>query len=423
MTNVLGARYVRIAFAVLLLAIAAWTFSPYLAYRISSSAFINSEVVRIKAPIPGRLADNLPYTGEYISETSNLALIKAASSDRRQLVDLQAQKSAASERAQFDQKQLSELATADAALEKQLTDYKIGTAKRIELEIAEAKAEKSGCHAEEEQRRLIGQRLQGLVSAGGTSEFKLAEALAEQASTATKCAMLDPKLDRLNAELASVQTGTYIRDGTNDVPYSQQQRDRLFLRRQELEADNQQQTSKAAQLALAIEEEQRRLEYLSQYNLKLPADYVVWSVPASPGSAVIEGQTVLDLASCDHRFVAVELPEHEFEHIKAGDQAAVRLVGSEDWKYGQIRQVRGSAAREEGRLLAAQVPGPTPGNITVEVTLPPATDTSQSTSYCGIGRLAEVRFSRERPAILDRISDLWKSLFDGSATTAKVARQ
>src|SRR5262249_14857955 len=151
--------------------------------------------VRIKAPIPGRLADNLPYTGEYISETSNLALIKSASSDRRQLVDLETQKSAASERAQFDQKQLAEVATANAALEKQLADYKAGMAKRIGLEIAEAEAEKSGCHAEEEQRRVIGARLQGLVSSGGTSEFKLAEALAQQASTATKCAMLDPKLD------------------------------------------------------------------------------------------------------------------------------------------------------------------------------------------------------------------------------------
>lgn len=423
MTRLLGARYVRISFAVFLLALAAWTFSPYLAYRISSSAFINSEVVRVKAPIPGILADNLPYTGEYIGETSNLALIKSASSDRRQLVDLQAQRDAAKARSELDQKQIAEVAAADAALGKQLSDYKAGMAKRIGLEIAEAKAEKSGCHAEEEQRRLIGERLQGFVSSGGTSEFKLAQALAEQAATATKCAMLGPKLDRLNAELGSIQSGTYIRDGASDVPYSQQQRDRLFLRRQELEADLQQQTSKVAQLALAIDEEQSRIKYLGQYNLTLPADFVVWSVPASPGSAVTEGQTLLDLASCDHRFVAVELPEREFENIKAGDQAAVRLVGSEDWKYGQIRQMRGSAALEQGRLLAAQVPVPTPGNITVEVSLPPATDTSRSTSYCGIGRLAEVRFNRERPALFDRVSDLWRSLFDRPPAGTKVARQ
>jgi hypothetical protein len=423
MSTVLGARYVRIAFAILLLAIAAWSISPYLAYRISSGAFINSEVVRVKAPIPGRLADSLPYTGEFIGQASSLTLITSPSSDRRQLLDLQSQKIAATERASFDQSQLVQVTKADAELEKRLADYQANVVTRIGFEIAEAEAEKAGCHAEEAQRSEIGTRLQGLVNSGASSEFKLAQALAELQLTATKCAMVDPKLDRLKAELASIQKGIYIRDGSSDVPYSQQQRDRLFLRGQELEADIQQQTSRATELASAVKEEQRRLDYFGQYDLKLPADHVVWSVPASPGSAVIEGQTVLDLADCEHRFVAVELPEREFEHIKPGEEAAVRLVGSDEWLSGHIRQVRGSAALDDGRLLAAQVPVPTPGNITVEVTLPPDKEASRSTSYCGIGRLAEVRFNRERPAFVDRVSDFIKSVFNRSTPAEKVARQ
>jgi multidrug resistance efflux pump len=207
------------------------------------------------------------------------------------------------------------------------------------------------------------------------------------------------------------------------VPYTQQQRDRLYLRRQELETDAQQQSSRATQLAIGIEEERRRVDYLRQYDIKLPPDYVVWSVPASPGSAVTEGQTVLDLADCDRRFVAVELPEREFEHIKAGDRAAVRLIGSDEWKYGEIRQVRGSAAHDDGRLLAAQIPVPTQSNITVEVSLPPDSAGPRGTSFCGIGRLAEVRFNRERPAILDRVSDYVRSFFNGPLPSSKVARQ
>jgi hypothetical protein len=139
--------------------------------------------------------------------------------------------------------------------------------------------------------------------------------------------------------------------------------------------------------------------------LALPAHHVVWSVVASPGSTVVEGQLVLDLADCRHRFVAVELPEREFERIKAGDRAAVRLIGGDAWSSGHVRQVRGSAARADERLLAAQVPKPVTGSITIEIGLPDDAGSGDYNGFCGIGRLAEVRFPRtgwELPALVSR---------------------
>jgi hypothetical protein len=133
---------------------------------------------------------------------------------------------------------------------------------------------------------------------------------------------------------------------------------------------------------------------LDNYRPARPAGHVVWSTTASPGSAVTEGQTILDLADCEHRFVAVELPERDFEQIKTGDVAAVRLVGSTEWREGRVRQIRGSAARADDRLFAAQIPSPGPAAITVEVSLPPDDAQGGGANFCGIGRLAEVRFPR-----------------------------
>jgi hypothetical protein len=59
-----------------------------------------------------------------------------------------------------------------------------------------------------------------------------------------------------------------------------------------------------------------------------------------------------------------------------------------------VRQIRGSAARADDRLFAAQIPSPGPATITVEVSLPPDDVRSDGTNLCGIGRLAEVRFPR-----------------------------
>ena len=126
---------------------------------------------------------------------------------------------------------------------------------------------------------------------------------------------------------------------------------------------------------------------------------------------------MLDLASCNHRFVAVELPERDFEQTLAGETAAVRLIGSDEWRQGIVRQVRGSAARTDDRLLAAQVPVPNPGSITVEIALPPQEPSTQQNSFCNIGRLAEVRFTR-RLDYLNAVSPQLRQFFTGKSETA-----
>jgi multidrug efflux pump subunit AcrA (membrane-fusion protein) len=248
--------------------------------------------------------------------------------------------------------------------------------------------------------------MEQLVSLGVASDIRAAEARASEEAASARCAMAQARLARLQVELEAARTGIFLRDGANDVPYSQQQRDRLLLRRQDLEAQQLEESSRSAKIATEIEMERERVERLSRFDLFLPGGHVVWAVAASPGSTVTEGQTVLDLANCGERFVAVELPEREFEEITGGDTAAVRLIGSHEWHAGTVRQMRGSAARADDRLLAAQVPIPNPGNITVEVALASHASPARQNSFCDIGRLAEVRFTRR----LGPIADLGRSL-------------
>ena len=289
-------------------------------------------------------------------------------------------------------------------LSKRMDAYRAGMIKRISYEIDEAQAERTGCLAEAHQRRDVGLRMEQLAKSGSTSQIRAAEALALQEAITTKCGMAEARLLRLKTELKSARDGVVLRDGANDVPYSQQQRDRLVLRRQELETEELQESSRAVQFAMQIEEERNRLKRVGQFDLSLPKDHVVWSVAASPGSTVTEGQTILDLADCDHRFVAVDLPEREFEKTKPGDPANVRLIGSDEWLHGVVRQVRGSAARADDRLLAAQVSAPGPGSITVEVALTQDASPAGRNSFCNIGRLAEVRFQRGSFAVIEHLS-------------------
>jgi multidrug resistance efflux pump len=396
-------RITRVALALMLIALSAWAFFPYITYRIAPSAFVNAELLRVAAPIAGRLTQDLPRKGDFVEQPVTLSLIDSRSRDRRHLLDLDRQYAVAKEQAALARKQLEEIAAADGVLAQRMDAYREGMITRLGHEIAESEAERTGCLAEARQRQDVGSRMEQLVKNGTASPIRSAEAQAVQEATSTRCDMADARWQRLQSELESAKNGVFLRDGANDVPYSQQQRDRLLLRRQELETQVLENSARASQMETEIAEERELLDRLGHADLSLPQAHVVWSVSASPGSAVTEGQTLLDLADCSHRFVAVELPERDFELIKAGDPAYVRLIGGDDWKQGEVRQVRGSAARADDRLLAALVAGPNAGSITVEIGLPQDEALADRNNFCNIGRLAEVRFERARFGLLERL--------------------
>src|SRR6516164_4965085 len=384
-------RLVRILLALALIAVGAWAFLPHLAYRIAPTAFVNSELVRVTAPIAGHLSPDLPRRGEIIDRSMTVNLVEALSSDRRHLLDLEQQSAVAKDRAELAKRQLADIDAADGDLRTRIESYRSGTIQRLDQEVVEAQAEKAACLAENEQRRDVRLRMEQLVKSGYTSQIRSAEAFATQEANAGRCEMADARIQRLKVERDSARNGIFLANGASDAPYSQQQRDRLALRRQELETEILQQTSIAKQLTAEVAEERSRLDRIGHSDVLLPADHVVWSVLASPGSTVTEGQTILDLADCTRRFVVVDLPEREFERIKPNAPAEVRLFGGDEWRQGKVRQVIGSAARTDDRLLAAQVPHPTASSITVEVELPQDTEAGHS-GFCNISRLAEVRF-------------------------------
>jgi multidrug resistance efflux pump len=412
-------RRARLLLAVVLIGVSAWAFFPHVAYRIAPTAYVNAELVRVAAPMAGRLSADLPRKGDMIEHTVTVNLTETIAPDRRHFLDLEQQGTVAQDRAGLAKRQLAEVAKLDGELEIRMNLYQSGMVERIGREIAEAEAEKTGCLAEVSQRRDVGSRMEQLAKSGYASQIRTSEAFATQEANVTRCEMANAKLERLRIERNSAQAGVFLRDGANDVPYSQQQRDRLVLRRQELETEMLQQLSRQAQIAAELVGERNQLEQTGHSDLLLRADHVVWSVSASPGSSVTLGQTILDLADCAHRFVVVDLPEREFEQVKAGDTAAIRLVGSDDWKQGKIRQVMGSAARSDDRLLAAQiVRSVSSSSISVEVELPQDESEAERNSFCSIGRMAEVRFQRTGFGFADRLFRALAGLTSGDGPRA-----
>src|SRR5882672_1135182 len=151
------------------------------------------------------------------------------------------------------------------------------------------------------------------------------------------------------------------------------------------------------------------VESLAHYDMNLPGGHIVWSVLASPGSAVVEGQTIMELADCRNPFVAVQFPERELASISVGDIASIRLVGETEWRSGKVRRVRGSAARSDEMLLAAAVPDPKDHDIVVDISMLQDARPMEVSRGCNIGRLAEVRLERHALALVSWFLMPWNN--------------
>ncbi len=160
---------VRVSLACTLLLVSAWAFFPHIAYRIAPVAFVNAELMRVTAPIPGRLAPDLPRKGDTIDHAMTVNLVDTLSLDRRHLFDLEQQVAVAKDRAELARRQLDEIALVDRELEIRTNNYQDGMTARLGKEIVEAEAERAGCLAEVSQRRDIEARMGELVKSGYAS--------------------------------------------------------------------------------------------------------------------------------------------------------------------------------------------------------------------------------------------------------------
>ena len=164
--TIISARPTRIVLALVLIALSIWAFAPYVAYHVSSSAFINAEMMRVTAPISGYLSQDLPRKGKFIDHPERLTLIKSYATDRGHLFDLERQQSGAKGQAELAEKQLGEIASLDRELAKRMQAYRDGMIKRVGHEIKEAEAQETGCLAESLQLNDIGARMGKLAEFG-----------------------------------------------------------------------------------------------------------------------------------------------------------------------------------------------------------------------------------------------------------------
>lgn len=384
--DVARSRLARVMLIGSLAAFGAWSFAPYVVSDISTRAAVNAPIIRLTAAVDGTVP-MLPTVGRYFNAPSRIAIV-APSADAGEIAQIKADAELAAATLALTERQLDELAKEEARLAQRSRVFASATATRLASDMQAANAAARACEAEQAERNAALTRAEKLVASGFMSPAGLDRAKSAAVLARSNCDEDRARLASLRAVREAAARGVYLTDNYNDAPYTEQQRDRLFLERQQLEKIAVEAGARKAEALRRLAEAKARTRYAA------PAGTLVWAQMSSPGAAVRAGEPVLDLIDCRRRFVEVALPERRAEAIKAGDLAQVRLIGSEEWQKGRVARVAGAAARRSETLFAAKSSILlSDREISVEVTLPPP-DQAAPERRCEVGRLAEVRFSR-----------------------------
>ena len=108
--------------------------------------------------------------------------------------------------------------------------------------------------------------------------------------------------------------------------------------------------------------------------------------------------------------------EVDYDRIKPGDHADVRLLGTSNVIHGRVLSVRGSAAAVEEVVLAAVPPKSQGKNARIRVVLDPSDMQTDYANFCQVGRTVQVRFARTSSLeavaepVVNWVKSLWFSI-------------
>lgn len=388
--TIIRSNRLRLALATGMAALGLWAFAPYVTSEVGGEAHVNAPLIRMASPIAGVVAADLPPPGTAIATARTARLVTARILDTGPLAALKGQQAALVAARDLARRQIAEITAADARLASRSARFGAAASARLAATTAAAREALAACEAEAAEAVQQRERIEVLAQQRFATFTQRDRVRAVAIATQRRCAALGDQADALAIETRAAARGLYLAGAAMDAPYGDQQRDRLLLRRQELESVAADAEARLAELAIQIAAEEERLARASAFDAQLPAGSVVWSQPAPRGSTVAPGSSLIELADCTRRYVAVALPERRMEAILPGTIVKVRLIGSSDWLQGRVASTAGAAARSDAAMVAAGSDHDARA-LTVRVTLPPPATLGRR---CDVGRLAEVRFPR-----------------------------
>jgi hypothetical protein len=395
-------RFARLIIGFLIIAVAILVIAGEQLSGASADAVINARTTTLRAPIAGTLTLERRALGSRIVLNEALASIDDALVDDIRLNDL------VRERA-FSAAESERLSQAIAAVRESIEDLEARSAayrreriRQLEAELLSARSRIAVGQARVEESAAAFARSSELTQRGleASASFERNQATRRVAELE-----LDDARQRAYAAqvtLEAARQGTFLGDGYNDAPYSEQQISELSLRVAELQSQLQAERDKTRYLDKRIDAERLRVNRLASAQIQSNVNGTVWEVLAGDRETVQRGQDIMRLVDCDSAIVTLSVSESVYNRLKLGDRAMFKLSADGRSFEGTITRLAGAGAATIYRNLAI---APSERHLErYDVTLLVSSLREDSELACSVGRTGRA-FFEARP--FDFLRQLW----------------
>jgi multidrug resistance efflux pump len=406
----LNSRPVRVIVGLLLLTCAAFAVLPALTGYTSLDGTVNARFAVLSAPIEGTVLETPPKTGTPLSAGKHLISIRNERVNRAVAGSLSAELETLRKRLVAQDLQRQQLGRLRQDLEERLKEFQTASVANLEQEIATIRQRITINEAQQIAANSEFQRRQTLGVSGVVAGSQVDQARAAQAVSVGEGQVARTTLARLQKQLDAIRRGIYVADGRNDVPYSRQRMDEVTIQLADIDARLRENEAREEQIEKQLVQEQDRIKRLQGAEISMPFEGVVWRNDVVVGTNVVVGQGMMRILDCRDLFVDILVSEANYDEIKPGRDAEIRLLGRSDSLMGQVISVRGSGAVVDETILAATPPEGGRRNARIRVAFQNSDLEKDYTNFCQVGRSAQVRFATRNFPLKRWISALWFSI-------------
>jgi multidrug resistance efflux pump len=405
----LNSRFFRRLVGVVILLAVVIIVVPALFKVQTGNAIINARTVLINSPIDGVVAEVYQPVGTAIPIGQPLLSIRNPRLNEGFFNELLVEQRSLLERLAGMQRQKKQLQALQANLQARRDAHAFHEAKRIEHQIAESEAQALSQQGSIDELTLAAQRSEKLVKERFISAVEFERSQYALESAKQQLSAINARVRALQTEAQALGQGVYLGEGRNDVPYTQQRLDDLAIQMIELETRIAETDGREQDIRTQMASEAGRLSMNREVTIPSPVQGLVWRKYVAQGSDVVVGTRLVEMVNCDRLFLEVAIADSELTNLSVGSMVSYRLLGSHQWRDGEVFQVSGSGDRNIDSTLAARLETDAKqGRILVHMSSNALPDPMNN--HCYVGRRAEVTVDRSwnMGVALTRLTNLFR---------------
>lgn len=331
-------RYFKAAVGIVVLLVAIWIIVGEQLTGASADATINAPVTLARAPIGGTLSVPERQIGSSVISNDVLATVTDETVDHTRLADLRMELGLEKAALARLRAEAAGLRSFRERLRQRTAAYQAGRIQTLTLELTFAR----------ERLALLGPAAAkpppapGARASAGDKNQTPGTAPATTGRIALNRAQ--ERVAVLEEALSAARKGTYLGDGYNDAPFSEQQTLLLDQTLDDLKARETAQEQRVAVVAARLKQGQGDAQIDGTRDILSHVDGIYWQELAHDGGYVNRGDPVARVVDCDRVLVTASVPEITYQRLRRGQKVTFRPLGENRVFDGYILRLAGTGA-------------------------------------------------------------------------------